>query len=205
MSTSASVPAPDWFCELLREYLDLAQIDLLYRHYELLVRWNQRMNLTTVEPGPEMVERHYLESLFFAAHLPADKEDLSALDIGSGAGFPGVPMAVAKPSWQITLVESNQRKAVFLRESTRHLENLHVLAARMENVKEQADWLVARAVNPRDVLKHVPRLGQNVGLMIGEADYFDIRTEFPIAWTEPIRLPWGDRRLCVYGSVSRGT
>ena len=202
MSTSASVPTPDWFSELLREYSDLAQIDLLYRHYELLIRWNHRMNLTTVEPGPEMVERHYLESLFFAAHLPPEKEDLSVLDIGSGAGFPGVPMAVVRPSWQITLVESNQRKAVFLRESTRHLENVRVVAARVENVQAHADWLVARAVDPRDVVKQVPRLAQNVGLMIGEADYFAIRPEFPIAWREPIRLPWGDRRLCVYGECS---
>lgn len=195
------MPAPDWFSELLRGDLDAQQIGQLYRHYELLIRWNQRMNLTTVEPGPEMVVRHYRESLFFTAHLPAPNERISVLDAGSGAGFPGVPMAVAKPKWHVTLVESNQKKAVFLRESTRHLPNVNVLPARLENIQLHADWLVARAVDPREVLKNVPRLAPYVGLMLGEADFSAIRSEFEIAWSEPVRLPWGDRRLCVYGAM----
>ena len=77
MSISASVPTPDWFSQLLdrelSKWMSLSdlQVAQLYRHYELLLRWNQRMNLTTVKPGPETVIRHYCESLFFAAHLPA--------------------------------------------------------------------------------------------------------------------------------------
>lgn len=195
------MPAPEWFSELLRADVDAARVEQLYRHYEILIRWNQRMNLTTVEPGPEMVIRHYRESLFFTAHLPIPNERISVLDLGSGAGFPGVPMAVAKPTWHVTLIESNQKKAVFLRESTRHLPNVSVLAARMENIQLDADWAVARAVDPREVLKNVPRLAPHVGLMIGEADFSAIRSEFQIAWSEPVRLPWGDRRICVYGST----
>ncbi|HEX5226479.1 MAG TPA: 16S rRNA (guanine(527)-N(7))-methyltransferase RsmG [Bryobacteraceae bacterium] len=201
------MPAPDWFAKLLPGDLTAHQAEDLYRHYELLIRWNERMNLTTVEPGPEMVTRHYLESLFFAAHLPAAKPDISILDVGSGAGFPGVPMAVARPSWTVTLVESNQRKAVFLRESTRRLKNVHVLASRIEDIGSKADWLVARAVDPREVLKQQPRLAPNVGLLLGEHDFSAIRNEFDIAWGEPVRLPWGDQRLCVYGMfhVERST
>ena len=195
------MPTPDWFSEPLPPGLSESQIAQLYGHYELLIRWNQRMNLTTVKPGLEMVIRHYCESLFFAAHLPAASQQISVLDLGSGAGFPGVPMAILKPHWRVTLVESSQRKAVFLRESTRHLGNIAVTAERMESLSGQADWVVARAVDPKEVLLNLPRLASSVGLMLGEDDFSVLRSDSRIAWAEPVRLPWGDRKLCVYGST----
>ncbi len=160
------------------------------------------MNLTTVKPGPDTVIRHYCESLFFSAHLPADDNNISMLDLGSGAGFPGVPMAVLKPGWQMTLVESSQRKAVFLRESSRHLRNIVVLAERMEAVSMLGDWVVARAVDPIEVLHQIPSLAPNVALMLGESDFSAISRDSRVAWNQPVRLPWGDRRLCVYGKCS---
>jgi 16S rRNA (guanine527-N7)-methyltransferase len=204
------VPTPDWFSQLLLEpelgpELSESQIAQLYGHYELLIRWNQRMNLTTVKPGPEMVIRHYCESLFFSANLPAAQNTISVLDVGSGAGFPGVPMAILKPKWRVTLLESSQRKAVFLRESSRHLSNLSVSAERVEQSMAQADWVVARAVDPQEVLLNIPRLAPNVGLMLGEDDFSSIRSNERIAWAEPVRLPWGDRKVCVYGKFSRET
>jgi 16S rRNA (guanine527-N7)-methyltransferase len=185
--------------------LSESQIAQLCKHYDLLIRWNQRMNLTTVKPGRETVIRHYCESLFFAFHLPADFEGMSVLDLGSGAGFPGIPLAVLKPEWHVTLVESSQRKAVFLRESSRHLGNVTVVSDRMENISDQSDWVVARAVDPKEVIAAVPRLAPKIGLMLGEDDFSTIRRDSRIAWAEPVRLPWGDRRLCVYGHVSRET
>ena len=195
------MPAPDWFSQLLDRELSQVQVDQLFQHYELLLRWNQKMNLTTVEPGPETVIRHYCESLFFASHLPAGRDTISVLDLGSGAGFPGIPIAVLKPSWHVTLVESNQRKAVFLRESSRHLGNVLVLAKRIEEVSEKGDWVVARAVDPLEVLAAVPRLASNIGLMLGSEDFSSIQNDSRIAWGEPVRLPWGDRKICVYGST----
>jgi 16S rRNA G527 N7-methylase RsmG len=113
---------------------------------------------------------------------------------------------VLKPGWKVTLVEASRRKAVFLRESSRHLPNVSVLAQRMEDVSVSADWAVARAVDPQEVLLNIPHLAPKIGLMIGEEDFSLIRNDSRIAWAEPARLPWGDRRLCVYGeSVSRGT
>jgi len=203
MCTLASVPTPDWFSQLLGAELSVTQVGQLYEHYELLLRWNQRMNLTTVKPGPEMVIRHYCESLFFAAHLPDD--EVSVLDVGSGAGFPGIPMAILKPGWRVTLVESGQRKAVFLRESTRGLANVSVLSQRIEDVAFKADWLVARAVDPAQVLLNIPRLAPKVGLMLGEDDFSSLQANKRIAWSQPVRLPWGDRKICVYGEVPRGT
>lgn len=211
MSTSASVPTSDWFSQLLNgelsRWIRLAesQVDQLYRHYELLLRWNRRMNLTTVKPGPETVRRHYCESLFFAAQLPAADKNISVLDLGSGAGFPGIPTAILKPEWKITLLESSRRKSVFLRESSRNLQNVSVLAERMEATSVQGDWAVARAIDPKEVLLQIPRLAPNIGLMLGEDDFSSIRHDSRIAWAEPVQLPWGDRRLCVYGYVSRGT
>jgi 16S rRNA (guanine527-N7)-methyltransferase len=209
------VPAPEqipeWFSELLNRELSgwtrLSDIQIahLYQHYDLLLRWNQRMNLTTVKPGPETVIRHYCESLFFAAHLPVTEEETSVLDLGSGAGFPGIPMAILKPARRLTLVESSQRKAVFLRESSRPLRNVSVLAKRMELVSAHTDWVVTRAVDPAEVISTVPRLAPNIGLMLGEDDFTSIKNNSRVAWAKPVRLPWGDRRLCVYGNVPRET
>lgn len=158
------------------------------------------MNLTSVKPGPEAVIRHYCESLFFAAHLPAASDVVRVLDLGAGAGFPGIPMAILKPHWRVTLVESHKKKAVFLRESVRTLANVSVISERFENVSETCDWVVARAVESATILAHVPRLAPNVGLMLGEDDFSILRRDSSVAWAEPVRLPWGDRRICVFGT-----
>jgi len=200
---SERMPVPAWFADTLerelRQWVSLSsdQVTQLHRHYELLESWNKRMNLTRVASGTEMIVRHYCESLFFGRHLPTTTLSTTIVDIGSGAGFPGVPMAVLR------LVESNQRKAVFLREASRHLANVAVVSKRAEEIVGRFDWAVARAVEPREVLANIPRLALSVGLMMGESDLEEIR-KADIAWSEPVRLPWGDRKLCVYG-VSRGT
>jgi 16S rRNA (guanine(527)-N(7))-methyltransferase RsmG len=202
------VPAPDkWFADLLakelRPWLTLSetQIQRLWEHYEILLRWNEKMSLTSIPAGEETVLRHYCESLFFGASLPA-KPETSIVDLGSGAGFPGVPMGILRPTWRVTLLESNQRKGVFLRESTRGLQNISVSAQRAESSTEKFDWLAARGVDPKDVLKNIPRLAPSVGLMLGEDDFSSVQAHPGIAWSEPIRLPWGDRRICVYGECS---
>ena len=211
MPEPEKISAPPWFADLLEKELDRwitlddDQIHRLWQHYEILLRWNAKINLTSIPRGEEMVIRHYCESLFFGAHIPSDPGAISVVDLGSGAGFPGVPIAILQPTWRVTLLESNQRKAVFLRESTRGLPNISIFARRAESAGSTFDWLVARGVDPKEVLKNVPRLASQIGLMLGEDDFFVIRNIFGIAWSEPVRLPWGDRRVCVYGEVSRGT
>jgi 16S rRNA (guanine(527)-N(7))-methyltransferase RsmG len=201
------MPVAAWFADLLKRELqgrvDLSDLEIgqLHEHYELLQRWNRKINLTSIPSGPEAVIRHYCESLFFAANLPVT-EKARVADLGSGAGFPGVPVAILRPEWAIALIESHQRKAVFLKEATRGLSNVVVLANRAEDAEGSFDWLVSRAVDPRDVLKNMPRLAPHIGLMLGEGDWESLKSSQAIAWEEPIRLPWGDRRMCVYG-VSR--
>ena len=186
----------------LKPWLSLksVQLSILYNHYEMLIRWGERMNLTGLAPGAELVQRHYCESLFFAAHLP--REGVTVADIGSGAGFPGFPLAVVYPGRNVTLVESNQRKAVFLRESTRECPNIKVLRTRTEDLPVTFDWLVSRAVRVGDLLPLVPRVAPRIGLMLVEREFRAIQRHQHVAWSEPIQVPWGDHRICVYG-VSR--
>jgi 16S rRNA (guanine527-N7)-methyltransferase len=194
----------NWFGERLKFHLDpyLAltpeQIDQLFGHFELLRRWNARINLTSIRSPEEIVLRHYCESLFFASVLPEMK---SCADVGSGAGFPGVPLAIVRPECPVALIESHQRKAVFLRESTRALKNVTVLADRAEVVGERLDWIVSRAVAPESVLRLVPTLAKYVALLIGTVDFGTMKKDSKIAWNDPVQIPWGDRLLVVTGST----
>lgn len=122
---------------LLTPYLDppVAILPQLSKYLNLLLRWNARTNLTAIRQPEEIVRRHFGESLFAARHL-GDPDTL--LDLGSGAGFPGLPIALLRPEIQVTLAESQNKKASFLREAIRTLElpNVEVWAARAESLPE---------------------------------------------------------------------
>jgi 16S rRNA (guanine527-N7)-methyltransferase len=189
------------FAELLRSKLagicELPdpQIERLKLHYDLLTRWNRVLSLTSVWTLEEAVERHYCESVFAALHLP--EGPVSVADVGSGAGFPGVPIAIMRPECAIVLIESHQRKAAFLKEATRDLPNVRILAKRAEDVPERFDWVVSRAVRYSDIARALKKLGRNAELLTGE-----VRTEdlSGFEWQEPLRLPWGDRRYLWIGT-----
>ncbi len=178
-----------------------AQVELLRRHYELLVRWNKVLNLTAIRTLEETVERHYCESVFAAAHLP--EGPMSVADLGSGGGFPGIPIAIVRPDFSVALIESHQRKAVFLREAARDLANVRVIAKRAEDVSERFDWVVSRAVKYSDVVEDLKRLGESVELLTGEVGLSDLPG---FSWQPPVQLPWGEHRLLWIGNdVSRET
>lgn len=194
------------FAELLAERLrgvaelSQGQVGALAAHYDLLARWNKVLNLTAVRTPEEAVERHYCESVFLGAHLPPGP--LAVADIGSGAGFPGIPVAILRPDCRVALIESHQRKAVFLREASRGLANIEVVARRAEVVEGVYGWAVSRAVKAIDIAAVLSRMAENVALLAGE----ERPDAASIAWEEPIRLPWGERRFLWIGkTVSRGT
>src|ERR1700733_707690 len=106
---------------LLTPYVDSppAILPQLSVYLDLLLKWNARTNLTAIRDPEEIVRRHFGESLFAARHVDPDATTL--LDFGSGAGFPGVPIALLRPKIQVTLAESQNKKASFLREIVRTL------------------------------------------------------------------------------------
>jgi 16S rRNA (guanine527-N7)-methyltransferase len=202
------------FADLLRERfptLTAGQVENLSAHFELMIRWNRSLNLTAVTGPAEALERHYGESLFLASVLwgagfsprgasaplpPGGAEPCPIVDIGSGAGFPGIPIAVLHPEWSVTLVESHQRKAVFLKEATRQMPNVRVLARRVEDVAEEFAWAVSRAVSYSDLRKSLPRLAPHAALLTGAAAPPD---ELGFDWDAPVAVPGARQRFVRVG------
>jgi 16S rRNA (guanine527-N7)-methyltransferase len=123
---------------LLTPYLpDAAPLVLskLVVYLELLLKWNARTNLTAIRDPEEIVRRHFGESLFAGQHLAPGTKTL--LDFGSGAGFPGLPIAILHPEISVTLAESQNKKATFLREVVRTLAiPVEIWPARVETMPE---------------------------------------------------------------------
>jgi 16S rRNA (guanine(527)-N(7))-methyltransferase RsmG len=170
------------------------QLLALEAHYELLVHWNRVLNLTSIESVSEAVERHYCEAVFLATRLPS--VPLRIADIGSGAGFPGFPVAVVRPDCNVTLIESHRRKAVFLLEISRSVSNVRVLGMRAEGVKEWFDHAVSRAVSCQSLASILKTLAPAADLLMGEEGPPE---EMGFVWREPIRLPWGRNRFLWMG------
>jgi 16S rRNA G527 N7-methylase RsmG len=191
------------FAELLREGLNgIAQLSppeiaTLESHYDLMVRWNKTLNLTKVTDPAEAVVRHYVESIFLGAQLPSGS--LRIADIGSGPGFPGFPVAVLRPDSEVTLIESHQRKAVFLREASRRVQNVHVLAKRAEEVDDRFDWVISRAVSYEDLRIPVRSLAPAVLLLAGDEAP---PTGWGWKWERPVLVPSGMSRFVWVGRRS---
>ncbi|TAK38780.1 MAG: 16S rRNA (guanine(527)-N(7))-methyltransferase RsmG [Lysobacteraceae bacterium] len=131
--------------------LDRALAAPLLAYLALLLRWNRAYNLTAIREPGEMVRKHLLDSLAMHASVDAIAARGGALaDLGTGAGLPGIPLAIAKPGLQVALVESNGKKARFMREALRTLglRNARVVESRIEAVDEPGrfDAITARAL-----------------------------------------------------------
>ncbi|HOX71493.1 MAG: 16S rRNA (guanine(527)-N(7))-methyltransferase RsmG [Dokdonella sp.] len=127
----------------LKLELDASTIEQLLDYVDLLVRWNAAYNLTAVRDAGEMVTRHLLDSL---AVLPF-VAGRSLVDLGTGAGLPGIPLALARPDLEVCLVDSNGKKTRFLREAVRQLrlKRTRVEESRVEAVRGEFDCVSARA------------------------------------------------------------
>jgi 16S rRNA (guanine527-N7)-methyltransferase len=165
----------------------------LKAHHDLLQRWNSRLNLTRIDS----LERNYGESLFLGEHLPPGA--LRICDIGTGPGFPGFPVAILRKDCQVTLIEAHQKKAVFLKEASRNVPNIRVLAKRAEDVHEHFDWAISRAVSAEDLAPYLTRLAKNYALLTGA----DVPPIPDIEWEEGIQLPDGTSRYLRLGHSSQ--
>jgi 16S rRNA (guanine527-N7)-methyltransferase len=173
------------FAELLEPYLGGEPVspDLAAQfqdYLELLLRWNARINLTAVRDPEQIVTRHFGESLF-AARLLRDAGALASqssvaptlADVGSGAGFPGIPIKLFAPQLQLTLIESQHKKATFLREVIRTLgiDTAEVFSGRADTWNHKAEIVTMRAVEKfEDILPVAASLVDEAGtlcLLIG--------------------------------------
>src|SRR5208282_2337880 len=202
----------------LQRPLSPSQLDQISTYIDLLLRWNARINLTAIRNEEEIVTRHFGESFFLASHLlpqgnfPAPSNPPRVLDIGSGAGFPALPLKIWAPYLHLALVESNHKKAAFLREVARALtltninvitDREEVLAARRGPDFPQADVVTLRAVErfaailPQAVSFLAPK--GTVALLTTTPQIPQLTHLPPLKWHPPIHIPQSHSKVLLIG------
>jgi len=209
----------------LEPSLPQSQLDQISIYIDLLLRWNARINLTAIRNEEEIVTRHFGESFFLARHLfPASVAGAPliahfalsgtpsyprVLDIGSGAGFPALPLKLWAPHIHLTLIESNHKKAVFLREVARALTltNIDVLTGRVQalaaSLSSQADVVTLRAVErletilPQAVTFLAPK--GTLALLITTPQVPQVLTLTNLKWQAQINVPKSRSRVLLIG------
>ena len=198
--------------------LDRALAGPLLAYLALLLRWNAAYNLTAIRDPREMVAKHLLDSLaMHGATAPLAAAGGSLADLGTGAGFPGIPLAIAQPGLQVALVESNGKKARFLREAIRHLGlgNATAVESRIEAFDAPAafDAITARALATLPLILelggHLPKPGGVLLAMKGVVPHDEIAA-LPAGWhvrdIRPLAVPGlgAERHLVVVGRAPGG-
>ena len=183
---------------------DAQQVLQIQQYIALLLIWNDKINLTAIRDPLEVLYRHFCESMYGAVVIPLEKCRLA--DVGSGAGFPGLPIKIIRPELDLVLVESNIKKATFLTEVVRELglESVRVLVRRFEELSEElapVDVVCARALGDFEPFLEwasSPTLGtERIALWIGGQDTAIVR-QLPLEgweWEEPKPLPHSLRRF----------
>lgn len=194
-------------CGAGSEPLDFETSERFDTYLSLILRWNSRTNLTSVRDADGILTRHFLESIACARALPSGIGTL--LDFGSGAGFPGLPIALCRPEIAVTLAESQGKKAAFLQEAVRALgvhatvhadraEVLHTVfdCVTLRAVDKMADAVVAAAI--------LVRPGGWLALMTTGAQAHELQTaagtEF--SWRSALPLPGSLDRIALFGQRS---
>jgi 16S rRNA (guanine527-N7)-methyltransferase len=187
--------------------LDAAQTGRFEEYLALLLRWNARINLTAVRDEDGILARHFVESIACARALPVGIKTL--LDFGSGGGFPGIPIAVCRPEIEVTLAESQGKKAAFLQEAVRVLGlPVKVHAGRAELLRMQYKCITLRAVDRMEAaVEAAARLvapGGWLALMTTRGDQARLQESAGagFSWQGRIPLPAGDERLLALGRLT---
>ncbi len=184
--------------------LSPGQVEALLRLVDELADWNARFNLTAIRDPAEVVDKHLLDSLAALPHL----KGLAVADIGTGAGFPGLPLAIADPDRRFTLVESTGKKANFVRHAAAvlGLPNVEVVQARAESYRPARpfDSVITRALGPLAgfvrVAGHLAGLGGRLLAMKGKVPEAEIEA-LPAGWkviaVHPVAVPGLDAERCL--------
>jgi len=210
-----------------------SQLQDISTYIDILLRWNARINLTAVRQPEEIVTRHFGESLFAARHLfpqpehpnaptgqsnprppqpsaafePSGEKNATRLvDVGSGAGFPGLPIKIWSPRAHVTLIESNHKKATFVREVSRAitLTDVDVFSGRAEDFQASADFVTLRAV---EHFERVLPIAANLVAPRGRLALLIVRRQMEslaklsptFQWPEPVPIPLSKERILLIG------
>ena len=187
--------------------LNKHQVEQIQQYTKILLAWNDKVNLTAIRDPLEILYRHFCESMFGAAVLPVEKCRLA--DVGSGGGFPGLPLKIMRPDLEVFLIESNVKKATFLAEVVRELglTDARVLVSRFEELGEEVaplDFVCSRALG--DFARFLawagsPAVsGKKVLLWLGGRDVEDVRAIPGWSWEAPKPMPHSLQRVLLSGA-----
>lgn len=183
------------------------QVAQIRQYMSTLLTWNEKVNLTAIRDPLEILYRHFCESMYAAVAVPLESGRLA--DVGSGGGFPGLPLKILRPELELFLVESNVKKATFLAEVVRDLglNGARVLVSRYEELGEELtplDTVCSRALG-----EFVPFLewagseriaARQVILWIGGRDLDEVLKISGWEWREPTPVPQSLRRFVLVGT-----
>jgi len=190
--------------------LSPTQLRYISTYIDILIRWNTRINLTAIRDEEQIVTRHFGESLFAARHLfplcssvPSVVKGFEVADVGSGAGFPGIPIKLWAPEISLTLIESNQKKATFLKEVARALTltDVNIESTRAESLAGASFAVVTlRAVERFEsilpVAANLVAPGGRLALLISETQLPQAQSALPaLDWSDPIAIPASKSRV----------
>jgi 16S rRNA (guanine527-N7)-methyltransferase len=186
-----------------------SQLATLAKYLELLRKWNQIIPLTSIEDDTEIVARHFGESIFAGSILPMSRGRLA--DVGSGAGFPGLPLKIAFPELQVTLIEPNIKKCAFLREvqAGLGLSGMEVIRSRYEDfhiAPGSLDFICSRALGGYKRLlqwsKAILNPGNHAILWLGTEDSKLLTKVGGWNWALPVKIPESRQRVLLAGTLS---
>jgi 16S rRNA (guanine527-N7)-methyltransferase len=201
--------SPDVIQKALREFRLQAtpeQIIAIQRYMAMLLTWNEKVNLTAIRDPVEVLYRHFCESMYAVVAVPSLGGRLA--DVGSGGGFPGLALKIARPALHVFLVESNVKKATFLAEIVRELElaDTRVLVSRYEELGEEItpiDIVCSRALGEFDKFLGWARservAASQAILWVGGRDIEQVRQIGGWDWKEPIPIPHSLQRFLLIG------
>jgi 16S rRNA (guanine527-N7)-methyltransferase len=182
------------------------QLRAIEEYISLLLKWNKSINLTAIEDPVEILSRHFGESLFAASIFRFGTSRLA--DVGSGAGFPGLPLKIAVPSMELTLFESNSKKRAVLAEITQRLEltGVRIMRERYEEFQASEDgfdFVCARALGDYPVFLpwalRVLKPGGQLVLWLGTEESIRLSRREGFIWNIAVPIPESRRRVILVG------
>jgi 16S rRNA (guanine527-N7)-methyltransferase len=210
ITNTAHVPSKEAIERAAKEFkltLNSQQVVQIQQYTNILWTWNDKVNLTAIRDPLEILYRHFCESMFGSTLLPV--ENCRLADVGSGGGFPGLPLKIIRPDLQIFLVESNVKKATFLAEVVRELglRDALVLVSRFEELDEELaplDVVCSRALG--DFANFLAWAGSpqvaasQVLLWLGGRDLDQVCAQPSWTWSAPVAVPKSLQRFLLLGN-----